>query len=45
MIEYVGIGVVMGNVVFELKEIVDFVIKLVDEDGIVYVVKELGFLK
>lgn len=41
MIEYVGMGVVMGNLLIELKMFVDWVICFNNENGVVYMVKEL----
>lgn len=40
MIEYVGLGVVMGNVVFFVKEVVNVIILLNDEYGVVEVIKK-----
>lgn len=44
MIEFAGIGVVMGNGRNELKQIADFVTKDVDKDGIYYALKELHLI-
>ncbi|APH05420.1 Cof-type HAD-IIB family hydrolase [Bacillus weihaiensis] len=44
MIEYVGTGVAMGNAVNQLKDLANFVTKPVDEDGILFAVKQLGLL-
>lgn len=41
MIQYVGMGVAMGNAVQELKDVADFVTKPVDCDGIDYAAKVL----
>lgn len=35
MIEYVGMGVVMGNVIEYIKEIVNYIIIINNEDGVV----------
>lgn len=40
MIEYVGMGVVMDNVILLVKEVVNFVIKLNFEDGVVWVIEK-----
>lgn len=40
MIEYVGVGVVMDNVIFLVKEVVNFVIKFNFEDGVVFVIEK-----
>lgn len=44
MLDIVGFGVVMGNVELEFKLLVDFVIKDICEDGILYVLEELGVI-
>lgn len=43
MVNYVGVGVVMGNVIFELKEIVQFVMGINSEDGVVMVIEKYVF--
>lgn len=40
MIEYVGVGVAMDNVIFSVKEVVNFVIKFNFEDGVVFVIEK-----
>lgn len=45
MLEFVGNGVVMGNVEEVVKEVVNFVIKDVVEDGIFYGLELVGLLK
>lgn len=40
MIEFVGFGVVMENVIEEFKEIVDYVIKFYEDDGVVRVIEK-----
>lgn len=40
MIEFVGVGVVMDNVIFVVKEVVNFIIKLNFEDGVVFVIEK-----
>lgn len=44
MLKYVVIGIVMGNVEFYVKVVVDYVIIFVDEDGIVNVLKYFGLI-
>lgn len=44
MIEYAGIGVVMGNGREELKNLADFVTKDVNRDGISYAMEKLGLI-
>ena len=45
MFDYVGLKIAMGNAVPELKDKADFVTKSVEEDGILYALEELGWLK
>ncbi|MTH55770.1 Cof-type HAD-IIB family hydrolase [Bacillus mangrovi] len=42
MIEYAGTGVAMGNANQKVKDIADFITKPVNEDGILFAVRELG---
>jgi Cof subfamily protein (haloacid dehalogenase superfamily) len=44
MLEYVHIGVCMGNGEEETKQISDFVTKTVDEDGILYALKHFALI-
>jgi hypothetical protein len=44
MIEYVGMGIAMGNGAQELKEIANFVTKHVDDNGIEFALKHLNIL-
>ncbi|HET7629451.1 MAG TPA: Cof-type HAD-IIB family hydrolase [Bacillales bacterium] len=44
MLRFAGIGVAMGNAQPETKAAADFVTKTVDEDGIVYGLKQLALL-
>ena len=41
MVRYANIGVAMGNALDIVKEASDFVTKSVDDNGIVYALKEL----
>lgn len=45
MIKYVGFGVVMGNVCNSIKEIVDYVIDINNENGVVKVINKYIFNK
>lgn len=40
MIEYVGVGVAMDNVIFLVKEVANFVIKFNFEDGVAFVIEK-----
>ncbi|MGB8954875.1 MAG: Cof-type HAD-IIB family hydrolase [Tumebacillaceae bacterium] len=40
MVDYVGLGVAMGNATAELKRRADFVTKTNDEDGVAYLIRE-----
>lgn len=44
MIEYVDIGVAMGNGPEDLKTVADFVTRSVEEDGVLFGLKELGII-
>lgn len=44
MIEYADVGVAMGNGPHDLKRIADFVTKSVEEDGVLFALKELGLI-
>lgn len=44
LLQKVGHGVAMGNVIDELKMVADFVTKHVDEDGIEYAFEKLGLI-
>ncbi|WP_136604856.1 Cof-type HAD-IIB family hydrolase [Paenibacillus dokdonensis] len=44
MLEYVGLGIAMGNGEQELKEKADFVTKKASEDGISYALKKFGII-
>ena len=44
MIEYAGVGIAMGNAEECLKEIADYVTMSVDEDGVLYALKEFGII-
>lgn len=41
MIEFVGYGIVMGNVIFELKLFVNYMTLMNEEDGIVLYLEEV----
>ncbi|ANB61971.1 Cof-type HAD-IIB family hydrolase [Anoxybacteroides amylolyticum] len=45
MLRFVGTGVAMGNANEEVKQIADFVTKRVEEDGILYGLKQLELIK
>lgn len=44
MLEYVGLGIAMGNAEQELKQKADFVTKKASEDGISYALKKFGVI-
>lgn len=44
MLEYVGIGVAMGNANPPVKERADFVTKDIDDDGIEYALRHFGLI-
>ena len=44
MLQYVGLGIAMGNAKDEVKQIADFVTKSHDEGGILYALQHLGIL-
>ncbi|WP_027408293.1 Cof-type HAD-IIB family hydrolase [Anoxybacteroides tepidamans] len=45
MLQFAGTGVAMGNAKEEVKEVADFVTKSVDEEGILYGLKQLELIK
>ena len=45
MFDFVGIKIAMGNAVPELKEKADYVTKIVEEDGILFALEELGMVE
>lgn len=45
MLQFVGTGVAMGNAKEEVKQVADFVTKRVDEEGILYGLKQLELIK
>ncbi|AXM88041.1 Cof-type HAD-IIB family hydrolase [Anoxybacillus ayderensis] len=45
MLRFVGTGVAMGNGHEEAKKVADFITKPVDEDGILFGLRQLGLLK
>ncbi|WP_407268153.1 Cof-type HAD-IIB family hydrolase [Radiobacillus sp. PE A8.2] len=45
MLQHVGVGVAMGNAIFELKQVADYVTDDVDNEGLVKGLYEVGLLK
>ncbi|MCF0106918.1 MAG: HAD hydrolase family protein, partial [Holdemanella sp.] len=45
MLEYVGLGIAMGNAVEDVKEIADYITDSVSEDGIYTALVHYGFIK
>ncbi|KFN03801.1 haloacid dehalogenase-like hydrolase family protein [Bacillus clarus] len=44
MLEYVGLGIAMGNGGERLKQGADFITKKASEDGIAYALKKFGII-